>query len=134
MNCVLGNVQDKLAEEDVDRLFNGFESSPPAAFKDFYLSNNGGDIFDSANENVFLLGGFIPITHGALPIERVYRDLVESFPELNRFLPFAYDKGGDCFLMSIADSECKIYLWLMDETELVFVEDSFESFLNRLFP
>ncbi|KDN10139.1 hypothetical protein GAPWKB30_1247 [Gilliamella apicola] len=48
-------------------------------------------------------------------------------------IPFAYDEGGNCFLLSLKNENYgEIYIWLMDEKELVLVSESFDSFINKL--
>lgn len=82
-----------------------------------------------------MLGGFNPIKYGDLPIEQLYRDLLGSFAELRNMVPFAYDDGGNCFLLSLKpdDSSGKIFIFLMDEKTLEFVADSFAEFVEELF-
>lgn len=82
-----------------------------------------------------MLGGFNPLKYGDLPIERLFGDLTESFGELRNMVPFAYDEGGNSFLLSIKqdDSLGKIFVFLMDEKELEFIADSFSEFIGELF-
>ncbi|EAN5126954.1 SMI1/KNR4 family protein, partial [Salmonella enterica] len=52
---------------------------------------------------------------------------------LKKMVPFAYDEGGNCFLLSLRDKDYgKVYIWLMDEKELAFVSESFDEFINEL--
>lgn len=105
----------------------------PAQFKNFYLVNNGGYLPEDNSDNPFLLGGFIAIKYGRVPIEKTYERLINGFPELKEMIPFAYDDGGNCFLLSLKDNDYgKVYIWLMDEKELGFVSQSFDEFINAL--
>ncbi|EDA2188095.1 SMI1/KNR4 family protein, partial [Salmonella enterica subsp. enterica serovar Montevideo] len=70
---------------------------------------------------------------GDLPIENIYSDLIDVFSNLKKMVPFAYDEGGNCFLLSLRDKDYgKVYIWLMDEKELAFVSESFDEFINEL--
>ncbi|WP_172247197.1 SMI1/KNR4 family protein [Saccharibacillus endophyticus] len=79
-------------------------------------------------------GGFNPVRYGTLPAEKLYRDLLESFPELAGWFPFAYDQGGNCFLIDLDENRSpgSIRVWLMDGEELAEVTDSFDEFITVL--
>lgn len=80
-----------------------------------------------------MLSGFIPFKYGSASIERTYKDLVDDFPALKEFVPFADDQGGNCFLISMRKMDYgKVYIWLMDEKELTFVIDSFDALINEV--
>lgn len=117
-------------------VFNAlFKHRLPSSFEVFYLANNGGYPRDNDEGNIFMLGGFNPIKYGELPIERLYQDLTESFGELRDMIPFAYDEGGNCFLLSLKgnDSFGKVFVFMMDEKELEEIADSFSEFIDELF-
>lgn len=82
-----------------------------------------------------MLGGFNPVKYGNLPIEQLYRDLVESFGELSNMVPFAYDDGGNSFLLSLKsdDSLGKVFVFFMDDKEVALVSGTFSEFLEELF-
>lgn len=50
-------------------------------------------------------------------------------------LPFAYDEGGNFFLLSLKEGNSfgEVFIFLMDEKELVTVADSFDEFIEELF-
>ncbi|ELY2857458.1 SMI1/KNR4 family protein [Cronobacter dublinensis] len=124
----IGLTQDDFAE--VEKKFNW---TLPTTFKEFYLHHNGGELTDEYADNDFLLSGFIPFKYGSASIERTYKDLVDDFPALKEFVPFADDQGGNCFLISMRKKDYgKVYIWLMDEKELAFVIDSFDALINEL--
>lgn len=131
----LSDSERNLTSDDIKKFNELFNKKIPNSFQDFYLKNNGGYPLNNEDGNVFILGGFNPITYGELPIERLYQDLTESFGELRDMLPFAYDEGGNSFLLSVKedDSFGKIFVFLMDEKEIEFITDSFTEFLEELF-
>lgn len=133
MSIILEESQKKLSPEELAAFEQQYNVSLPEDFVQFYLNYNGGYLPESDEDNPYLLGGFLPIKYGRVPIEEHYKDLTESFPELKGLIPFAYDDGGNLFLLSSKESDFgKVYIWLMDETELDFVSNSFSSFLNEL--
>jgi len=117
--------------------FNAFfDNDLPDSFKDFFLKDNGGYPIDNEEGNVFMLGGFHPIKYGSLPIEAIYQDLTESFLELRDMVPFAYDEGGNSFLLSLKKEDGsfgRVFVFLMDEKALEEVADSFSDFIGELF-
>lgn len=130
---MLEEKEKMLVQNDFSELEEIIKKPLPAQFKNFYLVNNGGYLPEDNSDNPFLLGGFIAIKYGRVPVERTYERLISGFPELKEMIPFAYDDGGNCFLLSLRDKDYgKIYIWLMDEKELTFVSESFDEFINKL--
>lgn len=133
MKLILEDSEQALSVQELIEFQDGFGAQLPVAFRQFYLEHNGGDLSDSNGDNDFLLGGFTPIKYGVAPVEVVYRDLVDSLPSLEGLIPFAYDYGGNSYLLSLRNDDYgKIYLYLMDEDELAFVCTSFEEFMAEL--
>ncbi|ELY4483305.1 SMI1/KNR4 family protein [Cronobacter turicensis] len=133
MQHIIVDSEIGLTQEDFVEVEKKFNWKFPKTFKEFYLNNNGGELADEYADNDFLLSGFIPFKHGSAPIERTYKDLVDDFPELKDFVPFADDQGGNCFLISMRKKDYgKVYIWLMDEKELAFVIDSFDALINEI--
>lgn len=132
--CLTGS-ENKLTVYEINAFNTSFDNHLPASFLDFYLKNNGGYPHKNEDGNPFMLGGFNPIKYGDLPIEQLYRDLVESFGKLRNMVPFAYDDGGDSFLLSLKsdDSLGKVFVFLMDDKEVELVSGSFSEFLEELF-
>ncbi|WP_129544207.1 SMI1/KNR4 family protein [Serratia sp. 1D1416] len=132
----LSDSEKTLSVEEMDSFNALFNNDLPDSFKDFFLKNNGGYPIDNEEGNIFMLGGFNPIKYGDLPIEVIYQDLTESFAELKDMVPFAYDEGGNSFLLSLKkedDSFGRVFVFLMDEKELEEVADSFSDFIGELF-
>lgn len=133
MHLILEESEKKLSSDELNEFNRYFGGKIPLSFINFYIKFNGGYPPDNDVSNIFLLGGFNPIKYGELPIENVYSDLVDDFSNLEKMVPFAYDEGGNCFLLSLRDDNYgKIYIWLMDEKELVFISESFDDFIDQL--
>ncbi|CZY26981.1 SMI1/KNR4 family protein [Enterobacter hormaechei] len=132
--CLTGS-ENKLTVYEINAFNTSFDNHLPASFLDFYLKNNGGYPHKNEDGNPFMLGGFNPIKYGDLPIEQLYRDLVESFGKLRNMVSFAYDDGGNSFLLSLKsdDSLEKVFIFLMDDKEVELVSGSFSEFLEELF-
>lgn len=133
----LDDAENPISAADFDPIELRFAAKLPKAFKDFYLANNGG--YPQGNrirgdKFVYSINGFTPIKHGKLPMEKLTKDYAESFPELIGYLPFAYDDGGNGFVLSLRrDDHGRIYLWLYDERRLEPVCSSFEAFLAAIY-
>ncbi|ALI01336.1 SMI1/KNR4 family protein [Pseudomonas sp. FW306-02-F02-AA] len=133
MRLTLEESEHALSVQDLNEFEKKFSVPLPTAFKEFYLRNNGGYLPESKSDNEFLLGGFTPIKHGEVSIEVVHHDLTDDISSLKKMIPFAYDQGGNSFLLSVKDDDYgNIYLFLMDEKELAFVCSSFEEFIAEL--
>ncbi len=133
MQRIIVDSEIDLTPEDLVEVEKKFNWKFPKAFKEFYLRYNGGELADEYADNNFLLSGFIPFKYGSASIERTYKDLVDDFPALKGFVPFADDQGGNCFLISMQKKDYgKVYIWLMDEKELAFVIDSFDDLINEV--
>ncbi|MDL5368108.1 SMI1/KNR4 family protein [Xanthomonas sp. NCPPB 2654] len=133
MQLILEDSGQALTMQELDEFQQQFDAQLPAGFRQFYLQHNGGDLSDDHGDNDLLLGGFTPIKYGMAPIETVYRDLTDSVPFLQGMIPFAYDRFGHSFLLSLnKDDYGTIYLYLMDEEELALVSDCFDDFMAEL--
>ncbi|UVM50344.1 SMI1/KNR4 family protein [Pseudomonas sp. B21-015] len=132
MRLTLEGSERALSVQELNEFQEKFNVELPTVFREFYLKHNGGDLSESSSENDFLLGGFTPIKYGQASIETVYRDS-DDVPSLKQMIPFAYDHGGNSFLLSVKEADFgNIYLYLMDEEDLAFVCESFEEFLAEL--
>lgn len=133
MQLILEESEKQLSFKELEEFSNYFDKEIPFSFINFYIKFNGGYLPESDEHNFFLLGGFNPIKYGDLTIEDIYANLKDEFSNLKDMIPFAYDEGGNCFLLSLKDKNYgEIYIWLMDEKELVLVSKSFDSFINKL--
>ncbi len=74
-----------------------------------------------------------PIKYGRIPINVAYKELVEDFPKMKGRVPFAFDEGGNYFVLALSGEEQdEVGLWIMDTEEYHVVADTFPEFLNRL--
>lgn len=132
MKLILEESEQKLTIKEISTFEKLFNYLLPNSFKEFYLLNNGG-YFPEKNHNPFILGGFNSIKYGNLTIEQLYKDLIDDFNNLNQMIPFAYDHGGNLFLLSLKKEDFNsVYIWLMDEEKLVYVSKSFDLFISNL--
>ncbi|WP_440778861.1 SMI1/KNR4 family protein [Pseudomonas syringae] len=123
----------RISIADFDNLEKEIGGQLPPDFKDIYLSINGGNIDDSNDSNSLLLSGFLPIRYGQPPMKQAYKELIEEFPTLKGKLPFAFDEGGNYFLLSsFGHDQGEVGLWIMDTEEYHIVAESFSEFLVRL--
>ncbi|MFQ0994132.1 SMI1/KNR4 family protein [Gilliamella sp. BG2] len=133
MQLIIEESEKQLSFEEIEEFSNYFDKEIPLSFIDFYIKFNGGYPPENGEHNFFLLGGFNPIKYGDLTIEDIYTNLIDDFSNLKDMIPFAYDEGGNCFLLSLKNENYgETYIWLMDEKELVLVSESFDSFINKL--
>ncbi|PIT14509.1 SMI1/KNR4 family protein [Snodgrassella alvi] len=133
MQLILEESEKQLSFEELEEFSKYFDKEIPLSFINFYIKFNGGYPPENGEHNFFLLGGFNPIKYGDLTIEDIYANLIDEFSNLKYMIPFAYDEGGNCFLLSLKDKNYgEIYIWLMDEKELVLVSESFDCFINKL--
>lgn len=118
---------------DVEKLAGGVL---PFSFKTLYLSANGG--FPAATEVkgeecVFSINGFNPIRFGGLPIEKLMQAFYGQNRKLRGYVPFAYDDGGNSFMLSLnREDSGVVYLLLHEDLQLEYVCESFEVFLSSL--
>ncbi|WP_122523820.1 SMI1/KNR4 family protein [Pseudomonas viridiflava] len=123
----------KLSNSEIDDFELALNAKLPSSFKDLYCAKNGGYIDDQKGGNSLLLAGFVPIKYGRLPIEQAYKELVDDYPSLVGRIPFAFDEGGNYFLLSIGNQNSgEVGLWIMDTEEYHLVASDFRSFLDRL--
>lgn len=133
MRLILEESEHALSVQELGEFEERFRTTLPTEFKEFYLRSNGGNLSENKRDNEFLLSGFTPIKYGEIPIEIVYSDLIDNIPSLKEMIPFAYDQGGNSFVLSVQDDDYgSIHLYLMDEKELAFVCGSFEEFIAEL--
>ena len=133
MSLVLEESEKNISLDDIINFETSNKIALPKDFIDFYLINNGGYLPEENEPNPFLLGGFFSFSHGKLPIEKRYKELLEDWPNLLGMIPFAYDDGGNLFLIStVSESYGEVNIWLIDENELDVVSASFSSFINKL--
>jgi SMI1-KNR4 cell-wall len=130
------DTEQALSREDIDQFEKAAGVTLPEAFKQHYLSHNGGypvDVEDVVGaQYIFPFHGFLPLKYGALPIEMVRKDLADDF-EIVEAIPFAYDQGSNIFYISTCSADFGVVYQVTAETKNRFtVCNSFEEFLKGL--
>lgn len=108
-----------------------FPITIPDSFKEHYLKINEGLVSEEDVEAELWglpVNGFNPIKYGQLTIEELIKDIHEIEPSDtqygswggNRFLPFAYDFGGNTIFMSLRDSDLVKYIFML-RMEITYV-------------
>ncbi len=119
--------ESPLRAEDLDGLEQLTECVLPPAFRAFYLRHNGG--WPIAESGMF--HGFTAVKHGALPIERLWAGLREDTDAFDEWMPFAYDAGGNIFLLHVgSESTGAVRVYLGGEDRWIPCADSFEQLLR----
>ena len=114
--------EQKLTTEELAAFEQQYNITLPKAFKEHYLQYKGG------------INSFYPIKYGVLPIEKIISDYEKSGIVFDDKIPFAYDNGGNIYLISVAQNTYG-YIYIV-ETEcaedkvFVLVSESFTDFLN----
>ncbi|GAA2605054.1 hypothetical protein GCM10010399_40130 [Dactylosporangium fulvum] len=98
-----------LTEGDIAAFSRSLDRPLPAAFIDHYLLVSNGGWFPDGVESPLGVHGFHPITYGSLSIERLIEDMgLRQRGEV----PFAYDAGGNQFLLVLATGQ--VDRWFVD--------------------
>lgn len=127
------NTEKEISCADLEFLEERLGGTLPPDFRRLYLSSNGGYIDDAQGGNDLLLAGFVPIKYGRIPMDIAYKELVEDFPQMKGRVPFAFDEGGNYFLLTLSgEAQGEVGLWIMDTEEYHVVADTFSEFLTRL--
>ncbi|MCI0915358.1 SMI1/KNR4 family protein [Pseudomonas putida] len=127
------STEKEISSADLDLLEEVLGDRLPPEFRRLYLSSNGGYIDDAQGGNDLLLAGFIPIKYGRIPIDIAYKELVLDFPRMKGRVPFAFDEGGNYFLLTLSgEAQGEVGFWIMDTEEYHVVADAFREFLSRL--
>ncbi|EGH74623.1 SMI1/KNR4 family protein [Pseudomonas syringae] len=133
---ILENSGANISLKDFYELENLAGGKLPQSFKKFYLKNNGGYIENKrlyGDEYVYSIHGFESIKGGNPGVEASYLDFIENDESFTGLIPFAFDEGGNSYLLSLRpDDYGNIYLWLQEEDEMQKVFDDFESFEKGL--
>lgn len=119
---------------------NSFSRNIPIDFKEHYLKYNGGyPPYENLKglQNIFTINGFYPIKYGRLPIEKIIKDYKNSGIEFIDKIPFAYDNGGNIYLISI-ETNTYGYVYILEvdfleEKNYILVSKSFSDFLNSFY-
>lgn len=123
-----------LSDGELARFAALFDDKLPEAFLRFYQQHNGGYLREEDEEpDPSGIDSFIPATHGDNPIEALHQTFAEGFAHLVEFVPFAADRYGNCYLLSLRDQDYgHAYLHLLDGDELVHIAGSFAELIDDL--
>lgn len=100
----------------------------PMLLWDFYRVHNGGW---PVTDEVHPLGvhGYFPIGAAETSLVGMHTALVGVAPELDGLIPFAYDAGGNAFLVSGRDDDARPVLWLHQENEAIVLDHDLGTLL-----
>lgn len=124
----------RVDEATLQRFNALFDGRVPPAMLAFYRSANGGYLREEGEDaDPTGVAFLIPLGDDPMCIEGLYQGYIQGFPHLARYIPFADDSFGNCYLLSLRDEDYgSIYLHLLDEEELMLIEDSFEELMRGL--
>lgn len=134
---VFEQTEKELTEAEILNFENLINTKLPNDFISHYLLYNGGyPPFEKVEgvKHQFTINGFMPIKYGSLPIEKVIEDYKKSGIFFENKIPFAYDNGGNIYLMASEQTDYgKVYIaeveFLNDENHEHLVSNSFSEFL-----
>ncbi len=131
---ILEQSEHPLTPADLDELEKLYNWKFPESFRQLYLQYNGGYLPDEWMEHEdIVFGGFDSIRYGKSPAEEVYLNLIEAYPQFVNLFPFAYDRFGHDFLLSLREEDHgTIYMFIMDGEDFFEVCDTFDEFLDLL--
>ena len=139
------STQKSLTQQEIHDFESNSLVSLPEAFKKHYLKVNGGFVSEMDVEAGLWglpVNGFNPIKYGNVTIEKLIEDIFEINPDdegygewsKREFIPFAYDSGGNTIFLSLRKNDFDhVYLYSQDGDNIILIDSSIESFLNRLY-
>lgn len=131
--------------EQTEQQITGFEISEfektneinlPKDFVQHYLSYNGGYPpyeYVKGVKNIFTINGFNSIKYGSLPIEQIIADYKKSGIIFEKKIPFAFDNGGNVFLISENGQIYIIEAEFLKDKNFILVSETFTDFLNSFY-
>lgn len=128
--------EKQLTESDLKNFEESFKINLPDEFKNHYLTYNGGYPpyeYVKGVKNIFTINGFNPIKYGSLPIEQIIADYKKSEITFEKKIPFAYDNGGNVYLISEDGSVHIIEAEFIEDKNYILVSESFKDFINSFY-
>lgn len=128
--------EKQLTQEELNNFEENFQVSLPDDFRQHYLTYNGGyPLYDYVKglKNIFTINGFDSIKYGALPIEQIIADHKKSGITFEKKVPFAYDNGGNVFLISEDGAIYILESEFLKDKNYILVSESFTDFLNSFY-
>lgn len=128
--------EKKLTREELNDFEESCQVSLPGDFRQHYLNYNGGYPpceYVKGLENIFTINGFDPIKYGSLPIELIIADHQRSGITFEKKVPFAYDNGGNIFLISENGAIHILESEFLEDKNYILVSESFTDFLDSFY-
>ncbi|UZT97377.1 SMI1/KNR4 family protein [Chryseobacterium fluminis] len=108
----------------------------PEDFIQHYLNYNGGYPpyeYVKGVRNIFTINGFNSLKYGSLPIEQIIADYRKSGIIFEKKIPFAYDNGGNVFVISENGQVHIIEAEFLADKKFILVSETFTDFLNSFY-
>ena len=129
--------EQQLTAEELTAFEYQYDIALPKDFKEHYLQYNGGyPPYENVKgkQHLFTINSFYPIKYGVLPVEKIISDYEKSGIVFEDKIPFAYDNGGNIYLISVAQNTYG-YIYIVEaeragDKAFVLVSESFTDFLN----
>lgn len=129
--------EQQLTAEELTAFEYQYDIALPKDFREHYLQYNGGyPPYENVKgkQHLFTINSFYPIKYGVLPIEKIISDYEKSGIVFEDKIPFAYDNGGNIYLISVAQNAYG-YIYIVEaeraeDKAFVLVSESFTDFLN----
>lgn len=128
--------EKQVTQEELNNFEENFQVSLPDDFRQHYLNYNGGyPPYDYVKglKNIFTINGFDSIKYGTLPIEQIIADHKKSGITFEKKIPFAYDNGGNVFLISEDGAIYILESEFLKDKNYILVSESFTDFLNSFY-
>ncbi|KLT66313.1 SMI1/KNR4 family protein [Pedobacter sp. BMA] len=128
--------EKQVTQEELNNFEENFQVSLPDDFRQHYLNYNGGyPRYDYIKglKNIFTINGFDSIKYGTLPIEQIIADHKKSGITFEKKIPFAYDNGGNVFLISEDGAIYILESEFLKDKNYILVSESFTDFLNSFY-
>lgn len=136
-NMEFEQTEQQLTTAELAAFEQQFNIKLPMAFKEHYLKHNGGYPpyeYVKGIANVLTINGFYPIKYGRLPVEKIIADYGKNGIVFDGKIPFAYDNGGNMYLISLeADTYGHIFIIeteFLEDKNYTLVSKSFTDFLG----
>ncbi|WP_316797271.1 SMI1/KNR4 family protein [Pedobacter agri] len=128
--------EKQLTESDLKNFEENFQINLPDDFRIHYLSFNGGYPpyeYVKGIKNIFTINGFNPIKYGSLHMEKIISDYRKSGISFENKVPFAYDSGGNVFLISEDGAVHILEAEFIENKDYILVSSSFADFINSFY-
>ena len=128
--------EEQITGFDISEFEKTNEINLPKDFVQHYLNYNGGYPpyeYVKGVKNIFTINGFNSIKYGSLPIEQLIADYKKSGIIFEKKIPFAFDNGGNIFLISENGQVLIIEAEFLEDKNFILVSETFTDFLNSFY-